>query len=588
MTVHMIPPICSPNATFTEQQVFCEIRDMKTKEDVYCFQSVGLEKHGTKEHAECDFVLMTPRGVFCLEVKGGAIQRKKGIWTIGSGERSYTTTEGPFKQAEGCRWAVLKHLQDRRVLYRRDALFGWGVILPSVVFDYQDAEWSQDVVYDLRDQKSPFSAYLKRLETYFATKQKEKGGRSAPPLTAEKLRICADAMRPDFETGLTVFGLVIESQRETPTLAREQFRVLDLILSPQNPRLICSGGPGTGKTLLALESARRISEERKKVLYLCYNAELASHLGAERGDATFKIATLHKFMHDIVLRAGLSPAVPFGTSDEEHFSLVYPRLFEEACEILLETDELPQFDALVVDEAQDILNERNLACLTLILSGGLNGRWAIFLDQGDQVNVYSRFEKSAFDALVDAGTVLVELTENFRNPPKTAAEAYFYSKAVAPECRRQLNSPVKFIGITNEKEAAAKLRALLVELIRDGVFPGDIAILSWRRAGQRLADRFPPDVGKQLVAPRDAQPDRQQILSTGIAAFKGLEAEIVIVTDVPERLDDEWQASLIIVALTRTRTKCYAIVPNDFINWRAVEMLKSEKNSRTNHEHHTE
>ena len=550
---------------------------MKTKEDVYCFQSVGLEKHGTKEHAECDFVVMTSRGVFCLEVKGGAIQRKNGVWTIGSGERSYTTTEGPFKQAEGCRWAVLKHLEDQRVLSRRDALFGWGVILPSVVFDHQDAEWSPDVIYDLRDLKGPFSAYLKRLEAYFDAKRKEKGGRGLLPLSPEKLRMCADAMRPNFETGLTVLGLVIESQRETPKLTREQFRVLDLVLSPQNPRLICSGGPGTGKTLLALEAAKRISEERKKVLYLCYNAELAAHLRAGQRDAKFKIATLHKFMHDVILRAGLSPAVPPGISKEEHFSRGYPRLFEEACEVLLETDELPQYDALVVDEAQDILTESNISSLMLVLNGGMKGRWAMFLDQGDQANVFSRLETKAFDELVGTGAVMVELKENFRNPPKTAAEAYFYSKTVAPECRRQLNSPVTFIGIDSEKEAAAKLRALLVELIRDGVNPGDIAILSWRRDGQRIADRFPPDVGKRLVAPRDTLPDKQQVVSTGIATFKGLESEIVIVTDVPDSLNDDWENSLLLVALTRTRTKCYAIVSNDFIHWRTKQMLMTQK-----------
>lgn len=577
MTVHMIPPICSPNATFTERQIFNEIREMKTKEDVYCFQSVGLEKHDKKEHAECDFVVMTPKGVFCLEVKGGAIQRKNGIWTIGSGEHSYTTTEGPFKQAEGCRWAVLKHLTEQQVLSRRDTLFGWGVIFPSIVFEHQDAEWSQDVVYDLRDLKTPFSAYLKRLETYFLAKRKEKGGRNIVPLSSEKLRICANAMRPDFETGLTVLGLVIRSQREAPILSREQFRILDLVLSPQNPRLICSGGPGTGKTLLALEAARRISEERKKVLYLCYNAELAAHLRVDLGDAKFKIATLHKFMRDVIVRAGLSPAVPPGISDEEHFSDGYPRLFEEACEILLETDELPQYDALVVDEAQDILTQRNVSSLMLVLNGGMKGRWAMFLDQGDQANVYSRLENETLDALVGTGAVMVQLQENFRNPPKTAAEAYFYSKAVAPECRRQLNSPVSFVGVESEKAAAAKLRALLIELIRDGVSPGDIAILSWRRGGQRLADRFPPDIGKQLVAPRDAQTDKQQIISTSIAAFKGLEAEVIIVTDVPDSFHDDWENSLFLVALTRTRTKCYAIVSNDFIHWRAKEMLMSPK-----------
>ncbi len=582
MTVYMIPPVCSPSATFTERQIFNEIKDMKAKEDLYCFQSIGLEKHSTKEHAECDFVILTPRGVFCLEVKGGAIKRQNGMWTIGSGERSYTTAEGPFKQAEGCRWALLKYLQNRRVLDRRDTLFGWGVILPSVVFEYQDAEWSQEVVYDLRDLKSPFLAYLSRLTTYFEAKRTGKGNRLPTRLTSEKLRICADALRSDFDTGLTVLGLVIESQREAPTLSHEQFRVLDHVLSPHNPRLICIGGPGTGKTLLAMEAARRIAEERQKVLYLCYNAELAAHLVAERGDGQFKIATLHKFMRDIIVSAGLPPDPPLDSSDDDHFSLVYPRLFEEACDILLEADELPQFDALVVDEAQDILSENNLACFSLILDGGIKGRWAMFLDQGDQANVYSRLDTTAFDALVATGAFIVELKENFRNPPKTAVEAYYYSKAKAPVCRRHLNSPVKFEGVASEKGAAAKLRSLLVELIRDGVLPGDIAILSWRQAGERLADRFPPDVGKRLVAPRDAKPDRDQILVSGIAGFKGLESEIVIVTDVPDLLDDDWNTSIFMVALTRTRTKCYAIVPTDFIHWRTEKMLMSVKQDEAN------
>ena len=174
---------------------------------------------------------------------------------------------------------------------------------------------------------------------------------------------------------------------------------------------------------------------------------------------------------------------------------------------------------------------------------------------------------------------MVELKENFRNPPKTAVEAYYYSKADTPECRRHLNSPVKFEGVASDKEAAAKLRSLLVELIRDGVRPGDIAILSWRRAGDQLVDRITPNVGKKLVAPRDAKTNKDQILVSSVAGFKGLESEIIIVTDIPEILGDDWNTSLFIVALTRTRTKCYAIVPNEFIHWRSKKMLLAAKES---------
>ena len=51
--------------------MFEAIRDCEGTDGWYCLHSVGIARHERKRYAECDFVLITDSGVFCLEVKGG-------------------------------------------------------------------------------------------------------------------------------------------------------------------------------------------------------------------------------------------------------------------------------------------------------------------------------------------------------------------------------------------------------------------------------------------------------------------------------------------------------------------------------------
>ena len=39
----------------------------------YAFHSVGLPVHEKKSYSEADFIVVTPRGIVCLEVKGGSV-----------------------------------------------------------------------------------------------------------------------------------------------------------------------------------------------------------------------------------------------------------------------------------------------------------------------------------------------------------------------------------------------------------------------------------------------------------------------------------------------------------------------------------
>ncbi len=54
------------------------------------------------------------------------------------------------------------------------------------------------------------------------------------------------------------------------------------------PRVVVYGGAGTGKTVLAVDAARRLASAGQRVLFLCFNrllaAKLASHVSGDRFD----------------------------------------------------------------------------------------------------------------------------------------------------------------------------------------------------------------------------------------------------------------------------------------------------------------
>jgi hypothetical protein len=97
-----------------------------------------------------------------------------------------------------------------------------------------------------------------------------------PLMDAQLLQI-ADALRPDL---LMVPSLsATDVERELIRLSAGQLRALDTVQGSKRLRVI--GGPGSGKTLLAVEVARRELRDRpgSKIGLVCFNRSLGSFLG---------------------------------------------------------------------------------------------------------------------------------------------------------------------------------------------------------------------------------------------------------------------------------------------------------------------
>ena len=183
-------------------------------------------------------------------------------------------------------------------------------------------------------------------------------------------------------------------EKELVAFTAEQFGALDAMEA--NLRVAFVGPAGTGKTLLAIEAARRGAAAGRKVLLLCFNRLLGKWLEGQLSvpGTGVVVSTIHQHM------LAVSSTSVVENPGHTFWERELPAL---AVETLLDNaGETNQFDELVVDEAQDILRGEYLDFLDLSLKGGLaSGQWRFFGD----------FEKQAIYSAAN-----LSLAGVFRNP----------------------------------------------------------------------------------------------------------------------------------------------------------------------------
>ena len=570
----MLPAAPGPGTTGSERAVFEKFANSKAEQNCCCLHSVGIARHRRKSYAEADYFYVGPRGVLCLEVKGGHVSRKDGTWTIGWPGAEYESREGPFKQAQTAHWALRREIENRlpnSITSRID--FGWGVMFPDIQFDETDPEWDLTIVYDCRDEKNDVQHYIDRVAAYARSRRSVSGGTAAKLLSPTDVERIISCLRHDFEVIPGLPSLLAKSASELVRLSIDQYKVLDIALEPSNSRVLCYGPAGTGKTLLAARAAELAGKEGQSVLLICFNRVLGDYLCRSSAAATsgVTVSSLHRFMFRIIEQAGLrdqlDEVLAREPSEVNQYGELYPQYFEEAVISLLTDDEVETYDFLIIDEAQDILFAPIIDSLACVLKGGITeGRWLIFYDPDLQSELYGRLEPKVIEYLKNTGAFSLPLNDNFRNPPAIVADTCALTGAKTPRCQRQLVSDTDYIAYRDAKDQGRKLRALLVDFVRDGVVPSQIAILSGCRLENATVVQHPPDLGKNfsyLQSPL-AQVDDDSFIAGTIPSAKGLESEIVILTDLPDGpLNDIWFKTLCYVGMTRTRTKLYVLVRED-------------------------
>ncbi len=559
----MIPPHWHDKTPRSEQRVFNLLKHDPLTESWTVLHSLNLKQSGTRPYGEVDFVVLIPSaGIICLEVKGGRVACKDGIWT--STDAAGTTSQlkrSPFAQAQDGMHELRKSLGERLASTAafNQIPFGFAVIFTDVdapPADIGTQPW--EIIDDNGLRRGLGSLLLKAAKQQRVRHRYVQG---TPEPQPQLLRTIINVLRPDFERIVARGTIVGDSERRLLKLTEEQYDLLDLL--GENPRCLFEGAAGTGKTLLALEFARRRARTGERVLLICYNKLLGDwfekEIGASTSELSITAGRFYKCLREVILRSSIAQDfldAERDSGDSELFDAVYP-LYGQ---LVLEAGE-SRFDVVVMDEAQDLLHPSVLNLLDSWVEGGLReGRWAFFGDFHRQAIYGGRKTADPHEQLLARQVFHVRATlkQNCRNTRRIGEETALLSGFESPPYRMgQVDgAPVDYIEYSDEKSQVEALDAVLKRLcLEPDITPDDIIVLSRYRFEQSIAGRV-PDSPSYEIRPVDTNISRHRVPTIRFAtvqAFKGMESKVVVLCDI-ERIEGDDDRSLLYVAMSRARS----------------------------------
>ncbi len=517
--MEMIPTVPHGTHSHAEKRVFDRLRaafsDVPDRR-LTAYHSLNLTRHAYKRFGEIDFLICGLPGIFVLEVKGGRIACRNGVWQYTNRFDAVSeSVEGPFKQAESALHGLIKNLRlNLPPNVVSQFTIGYGVIFPDCEWSVKGAEWDEHVLADA----SKFNNLEQWLEKLFQYWRKKDGQNRH--LDTDDLKALRRYLRPEFEAAVPLYIQAGHAEEQVTALTEDQMVMVDVV--DANPRVLCSGGAGTGKTFLALELARRWTAEGMKVVLTCRSPWLRRYL-----ETKFSMP-------------GLMITLP------------------ESIQTARKRANINSFDALIVDEGQDLFDMESLEYLDNALFNGLSGgRWAIFHDINNQAGFFIDQDQEGFEYLSSMNPSIVPLRTNCRNT-RIILEKVKDTLGADMGVRGVGEGPkvIEYIANTMEESAAILSQEISKIVDEGGISSGNLTILSSFSFYESSAFLLKESLKREIML-LDEYSLRNipfsRITFAEIANFKGLENEAIIVIDLQPPVFGKSQQTMHYVAMSRAR-----------------------------------
>ena len=470
-----------------------------------------------KAQGEGDFVLFDPRrGVLVVEVKGGEVWCEGGRWFQRNRKTGAVKDIDPEKQCANTMYRIKSEVDDR-VPAAKGLLFCHAVWFPDGTVDRSQLpmNYHPEMTLDAEDV-TQVQAAIGRAFAFWASLYKDSGG-----VSNQVAKQVLDTLAPTLSLVPTVRQRIDETEEHLVRLTHEQTRIISFLDDQAHAAIV--GPAGTGKTLLAVEKARRLASSTEPVLFLCYNAALRDHLAKGHQLPNVRYQNFHGLAREVT--------GPDGTLDEAVDTLL---------EHLADDEPLP-YDHLVLDEAQDFDRD----WLEFLHARFRNGAFYAFYDP------HQNIQGEPDTAWLDQIPCRLNLSRNCRNTLEVARSAYRAAGLkIAPSLGATGPKPV--IHRVDSTQEALKLVNKLIATARTGhrIPPDEIAVLTLESL-----DESPQWCQAKLGGkPTAARPERGHVTLSTVRRFKGLEATVVIIVDVDfsRAIHEEWRRRLY-VACSRAR-----------------------------------
>lgn len=298
-------------------------------------------------------------------------------------------------------------------------------------------------------------------------------------------------------------------------------RQLELIkLVARNNDVLVTGPAGSGKTVMATTIAKQLAEQGKSVLLVTYNRALANNIRYGFGRVENpEVSTYHSIARKI-LDENFEGWWQENSKSEDFWILDIPiKLLD------VPKENLPKYDFIIIDEAQDLKEEWYETIENLIKP---DGGFYIFLDE-DQ-DIFQAYTK------INISRRLFEfpLEENCRNTVEIIKQLKEY---IGKDIKHPLSSvqgdSIKLIEYSNDTEQMNKLKREWLYLVEEQQIKPEQIVLMMNAHKRESCLAKTTKFGKYKIqsVDRSGRLNNRAVNYTSINTFKGLEADIVMIID---------------------------------------------------------
>jgi hypothetical protein len=532
-----MPPRCYPSqpefgpGRTAERRVWEVLRD-QLPDDAALLHSVPMTMRAVER--EADLVVAWPGvGVAVVEVKGGHVSRHHGQWYQSSRSDTHPIRD-PVVQAQDC-----KHVLHRLLVqYGSEAAAARSAHLVAFPFTSIDPSWSyagcaRDMVIATNDLAAAADRVRAVIDRY---------GRGYAPLTGAGLESLLEVLEGQLPGQTSLLSWAEENEAYVDQLTRDQAKVARILREQRRLKVI--GGAGTGKTWLALEQARHLANGGERVALVCYSRGLARFLQRMTAEWPPKQRPAYVgLFHALPLAWGAEPPPE---NPDENSTYYEERLPAQMGELAASLGEEEQYDAIVVDEAQDFGAAwwpPTLACLRDQKTGGLYA----FLDEAQRV--FKRYGEAPIPLPP------IVLDENIRNT-RQIAKVFGSLGAGQARYRGMDGPPVRFVQCSPD-EAIHQADAQIDRLLGEGWEPGHVALLVTGRRHQLQREILDYHGWEGYW---DAFFAAEDVFYGHVLGFKGLERPVIVLA-VNGLRDEDRGREYLYVGLSRARS--YLVVCGD-------------------------
>lgn len=509
---HMIPDIDPASIENEGERRFYQASRELPDDFTVCYSCLYHQREGEEERfREIDFVVVHPRmGYMTVEVKQGMISYRNGVWYEFKNGQDKPLSKDPLQQAREGMFAILGEYSKRsgKAIFPLKIRYAFCFPESSRLEGSLPPAVSPESFILFDDLEDPHRLATK-ITNLFAPNEAEDN--DAAYFLINKV------LAPSFKVFSRLEDEIEHAHASIErVLTEEQERILDE--TELDSRKIFLGAAGSGKTFIAIEKARRLAAQGQKVFVTCFNKNLAAYIKNELPDH-IDVSNLHDFF--LQTARNLEPDLEVPQDNKERSSFFTDLIPALAFDYLAELSEEDKFDAVLVDEGQDLKIEW-FDCLEAALKR--DGGFYIFADPAQSIfnHEIERIKKMPVSKH--------QLTRNLRNSKMINDWITGYLPGRPMNSNAFSGFPVQSISFDSPDEERKLIEKEIGRLVSQGVSLKRIQILSPHimekscLCGRERIKEWP------LINSVDARGN--VVRFSTIRSFKGLEADIVFLIDI--------------------------------------------------------